>query len=109
MIAASDYDKDRYAYYAAKATYAKAKADLENILAGSWKEDIEIARAAVQLAAEPGRQHQDQPRAADRPRPDGRRGPSAQRAAGPVRRHDLERADDRAGRQQAAARPGRHR
>ena len=50
MIAASDYDKDRYAYYAAKATYAKAKADLERILAGSWKEDIEIARAAVQLA-----------------------------------------------------------
>jgi HlyD family secretion protein len=50
MIAASDYDKDRYGYYAAKATYAKAKADLERILAGSWKEDIEIARAAVQLA-----------------------------------------------------------
>ena len=50
MIAASDYDKDRYAYYAAKATYAKAKADLERILAGSWKEDIEIARAAVLMA-----------------------------------------------------------
>jgi HlyD family secretion protein len=50
MIAASDYDKDRYAYYAARATYAKAKADLEKILAGSWKEDIEIARAAVELA-----------------------------------------------------------
>lgn len=50
MIAASDYDKDRYTYYAAKATYAKAKADLEKVLAGSWKEDIEIARAAVQLA-----------------------------------------------------------
>jgi HlyD family secretion protein len=50
MIAASDYDKDRYAFSAAKATYAKAKADLEKILAGSWKEDIEIARASVQLA-----------------------------------------------------------
>jgi len=50
MIAPGDYDKDRYAYYAAKATYAKAKADLERILAGSWKEDIEIARAAVRLA-----------------------------------------------------------
>jgi HlyD family secretion protein len=50
MIAASDYDKDRYAFAAAKATFAKAKADLEKILAGSWKEDIEIARAAVQLA-----------------------------------------------------------
>jgi multidrug resistance efflux pump len=50
VLAASDYDKDRYAYYAAKATCAKAKADLERILAGSWKEDIEIARAAVRLA-----------------------------------------------------------
>jgi multidrug resistance efflux pump len=49
-IAASDYDKDRYAYAAAKATYAKAKADLEKVLAGSWKEDIDIARAAVLLA-----------------------------------------------------------
>ena len=29
---------------------AKAKADLERILAGTWKEDIEVARAAVQLA-----------------------------------------------------------
>ena len=28
----------------------EAKADLEKILAGSWKEDIEIARAAVQLS-----------------------------------------------------------
>jgi biotin carboxyl carrier protein len=50
MVAASDYDKDRFAYLAAKATYAKAKADLERVLAGSWKEDIEIARAAVMLA-----------------------------------------------------------
>jgi HlyD family secretion protein len=50
MVAASDYDKDRYAYYAAKATHAKAKADLERVLAGSWKEDIEIAKADVALA-----------------------------------------------------------
>ena len=32
------------------AGYAKAKADLERLLAGSWKEDIEIAKAAVALA-----------------------------------------------------------
>jgi multidrug resistance efflux pump len=51
MVAASDYDKDRYAFSAAKATYAKAKADLERTLAGTWKEDIEVARAAVDLAA----------------------------------------------------------
>ena len=47
---ASDYDKDRYAFLAAKATFAKAKAELERILAGTWKEDLEVARAAVQLA-----------------------------------------------------------
>ncbi len=47
---ASDYDKDRFAYAAARATYAKAKAELERILAGSWKEDIEVARTAVTLA-----------------------------------------------------------
>jgi multidrug resistance efflux pump len=50
MIAASDHDKDRYAYVAAKATYVKAQSDLERVLAGSWKEDIEIARAALRLA-----------------------------------------------------------
>ncbi len=49
-IPASDYDKDRYAFLAAKATYAKAKAELERVLAGTWKEDIEVARAAVRLA-----------------------------------------------------------
>ena len=31
--------------------YARAKADLERILAGTWKEDIVVARAAVQLAS----------------------------------------------------------
>ena len=51
VVAASDYDKDRYAFLAAKATYARAKADLERVLAGTWKEDIAVARAAVQLAA----------------------------------------------------------
>ena len=53
----------------------------ERILAGTWKEDIEIARAAVQLAQSQVETHQDQPRAADRPRPDGWRGPPAQRPA----------------------------
>ncbi len=47
---ASDFDKDRFAFLAAKATYAKAKADLERMLAGTWKEDIDVARAQVQLA-----------------------------------------------------------
>lgn len=49
-IPASDYDKDRYAFLAAKATFAKARADLERVLAGTWKEDIEVARAEVLLA-----------------------------------------------------------
>ena len=48
-------------------------------------------------------------RPADRPRPGRRRGPPGQRPARPVRRDGLERADDRPGRRQAAARPGRHR
>ena len=47
---ASDYDKDRYTHAAAKAAFAKARAELERVLAGSWKEDIEVAKAAVMLA-----------------------------------------------------------
>ena len=47
MIPASDYDKDRFAYQAAKAAHARANADLERILAGTWKEDLEVAQAAV--------------------------------------------------------------
>ncbi|WP_422926578.1 HlyD family secretion protein [Singulisphaera sp. PoT] len=50
MLAASEYDKDRFQFYAAKAAAAKAGADLEKILAGSWKEDIDIADSAVQQA-----------------------------------------------------------
>ncbi len=49
-IPASDFDKDRYAFLAAKATFAKTKAELERVLAGSWKEDIAVARAEVLLA-----------------------------------------------------------
>jgi len=47
MIPASDYDKDRFAFQAAKATAAKANADLQRLLAGTWKEDIEVAKARV--------------------------------------------------------------
>jgi len=50
MISASEFDKDRFVYYAAKAAAAKASADLERILAGTWKEDIDIATAAVEQA-----------------------------------------------------------
>jgi multidrug resistance efflux pump len=50
MIAASDFDKDRFAFLAAKATFAKVEADLERLLAGTWKEDIEVAKAAVLLS-----------------------------------------------------------
>jgi multidrug resistance efflux pump len=47
MVAASDFDKDRYAFFAAKAMAAKANADLDKILAGTWKEDIDVAEANV--------------------------------------------------------------
>jgi HlyD family secretion protein len=48
MIPASDYDKDRFAYNAAKAAVEHAQASLQRILAGSWKEDILVAQARVQ-------------------------------------------------------------
>jgi multidrug resistance efflux pump len=50
MAPASDYDKDRFAYYAAKASLARALAELERIKRGTWKEDLEIAKAAVEMA-----------------------------------------------------------
>jgi HlyD family secretion protein len=50
MAPASDYDRDRFAYYSAKAAMARAVADLDKIMAGTWKEDIEVARATVQQA-----------------------------------------------------------
>jgi multidrug resistance efflux pump len=46
MIPASDYDKDKFAFYAAKASLARARADLERIEA-TWEQDKKIARAAV--------------------------------------------------------------
>jgi len=49
-VSAGEYDRDRYAFAAAKATYARAKAELERTLAGTWKEDIDVAKAAVLLA-----------------------------------------------------------
>jgi multidrug resistance efflux pump len=50
MAPASDYDHDRFAYYSARAALARAVADLDKITAGSWKEDIEVARATVLMA-----------------------------------------------------------
>ena len=47
MAPASDYDRDRFNYISSKAAMTKAIAELEKIVAGSWKEDIELARAAV--------------------------------------------------------------
>jgi multidrug resistance efflux pump len=51
MAPASDFDKDRFGYYAARAALARAQAELERIRRGTWKEDIEVAKAAVDLAA----------------------------------------------------------
>ncbi|AMV39771.1 HlyD family secretion protein [Planctomyces sp. SH-PL62] len=47
MIAASDYDHDRYARLAAKGAVDRARADLEKLQAGAWKEDVAVQRAAV--------------------------------------------------------------
>jgi multidrug resistance efflux pump len=50
MAPASDYDKDRFAYFSARAALARAVAELDRIKAGSWKEEIEVARANVLMA-----------------------------------------------------------
>jgi multidrug resistance efflux pump len=50
MLAASDFDKDRFTLQAAKATLARAEADLAKLKAGAWKEDIEVQRAVVEQA-----------------------------------------------------------
>ena len=50
MAPASDYDKDRYGYYAAKAALARSLAELNRIKRGTWKEDLDVAQAAVDLA-----------------------------------------------------------
>ncbi len=50
MLAASDFDKDKYTRLAAKAALAHAEADLAKLKAGAWKEDIEVQRAAVEQA-----------------------------------------------------------
>jgi hypothetical protein len=47
MLPASDFDRDRYTFSAAKAAVEKADADLKRLLAGTWKEDIDVARARV--------------------------------------------------------------
>ncbi len=51
MIAAGDWDKDRFTFYAAKATLAKSLAELERIKRGTWKEDLDVAQAAVEMAS----------------------------------------------------------
>jgi multidrug resistance efflux pump len=50
MAPASDYDRDRFAYYAARATLAQAQAELYRLKRGTWQEDIDVAQAAVVLA-----------------------------------------------------------
>ncbi len=50
MAPASDFDKDRFVYYGSKAALTKARAELERILRGTWKEDLDVAQAAVDLA-----------------------------------------------------------
>ena len=50
MAAAGDFDKDKFAYYAAKATLAKVVAECERIKRGTWKEDLAVAQANIDLA-----------------------------------------------------------
>lgn len=50
MSPASDFDRDRFAYYAARAMLSKAQAELERIKRGTWQEDILVAEAAVKMS-----------------------------------------------------------
>ena len=49
MGTAADYDKDRYAYQAARATLAKNQADLHRLKV-TWEADKHVAKAAVAMA-----------------------------------------------------------
>ena len=81
MIAASDYDKDRYAYLRRQGDLRQGQGRPRES-PGRELEGRHRDRPGRRPARpEPGRQHQDQPRAADRPRPDGWGGPPAQRPA----------------------------
>jgi multidrug resistance efflux pump len=50
MAPAGDFDKDRYTYFAARAALARSSAELLRLKRGTWKEDIDVAQAAVDLA-----------------------------------------------------------
>lgn len=49
MGTASDYDKDRFAFQASKATLSKALADLNRIKV-TWEADKQVAKAAIAMA-----------------------------------------------------------
>lgn len=50
MAAASDFDKDRFMFSANKAALSKALAELERIKRGTWKEDLDVAMATIDMA-----------------------------------------------------------
>lgn len=50
MAPASDYDRDRFAFYAAKATLARSIAELERIKRGTWQEDLDVSQASIDMA-----------------------------------------------------------
>ncbi|WP_165067352.1 HlyD family secretion protein [Paludisphaera rhizosphaerae] len=49
-VPSSDLDKDKFAYYAAKASLDRAIAELERVKKGSWQEDVDVSKVAVKLA-----------------------------------------------------------
>ncbi len=50
MLPASDYDRDRFAYVAAKAALTRANAEFDRLQAGTWPQDILVAAARVEQA-----------------------------------------------------------
>jgi len=49
MVSATDYDRDRYTFQGAKATFAKAAADL-NRLKVTWEADKQVSKTSVAMA-----------------------------------------------------------
>ncbi len=47
---ASDLDKDRCNYYAAKAALVRTQAELKRLKKGTWQADLDVSQAAVKLA-----------------------------------------------------------
>ena len=97
------------AYEAAVHEQAQAQAEYDLLKAGAWKPDLEIAKAAVERGACPGRTGEDRDRPGDRRRAGGRGRAAGQRPRRRARQRPGRQGPGGAGRHQHLPRPRRHR